>query len=444
MHIAFLLAAAVAFENVNVVPMDRERVVERQTVVVVDGRISEMGPAGKVKAPAGAVRVDGRGKYLMPGLAEMHGHLPTPQTPAEVTENILFLYVANGVTTVRGMLGHPAQLDLRKRTADGSLLGPTLYLAGPAFTGQSAPSVEVAQKMVREQKAAGYDLLKIQEGLKPEVYDAIVATAREVGIKFGGHVPNDVGVERAIAARQSTIDHLDNYLDALEADNSPLKGADPEKRAREVVFHLDERKMPVLARKTREAGVWNVPTMKLWETFFNDQSGEAMRASMPEVKYLPRPMVDGWVKQKDSRLPAALATILGFETRGKVGERVIETRLKMLRALHDGKCKFLLGTDSPQVFSVPGFSIHREMPIWVQAGFRPYEVMEAGTRNVAEYFGAAGEFGTVAVGKRADLVLLEGNPLADVGNAAKRAGVMVRGRWLTEGEIQERLSSIGR
>ena len=443
MHIAFLLAAVVAFENVNVVPMDRERVVEWQTVVVRHGRIVEMGPAARVKAPAGAVRVDGRGKYLMPGLAEMHGHLPTPQTPAEVTENILFLYVANGVTTVRGMLGHPGQLDLRKRTADGSLLGPTLYLAGPAFSSQSAASVEVARKMVREQKDAGYDLLKIQEGLKPEVYDAIVATAREVGIKFGGHVPNDVGVERAIAARQSTIDHLDNYLDALEADNSPLKGADPEKRVRELVFHLDERKMPELARKTREAGVWNVPTMKLWETFFNDQNGEAMRASMLEVKYLPRAMVDGWVKQKDSRLPTALATILGFETRGKVGERVIETRLKMLRALRDARCKFLLGTDSPQVFSVPGFSIHREMPIWVQAGFRPYEVLDAGTRNVAEYFGASGEFGTVAVGKRADLILLEVNPLADVGNAAKRAGVMVRGRWVTESEIQKRLGSIG-
>ncbi len=443
MHIAFLLAAAVAFENVNVVPMDRERVVERQTVVVLDGRIAEMGPAARVKAPAGAVRVDGRGKYLLPGLAEMHGHLPTPQTPSQVTEDILFLYVANGVTTVRGMLGHPGQLDLRKRTADGSLLGPTLYLAGPAFTGQSAPSVEAAQRMVREQKAAGYDLLKIQEGLKPEVYDAIVATAREVGIKFGGHVPNEVGVERAIAARQSTIDHLDNYLDALEADDSPLKGADPEKRARELVFHLDERKMPELARKTREAGVWNVPTMKLWETFFNDQNGEAIRASMPEVKYLPRPMVDGWVKQKDSRLPTALATILGFETRGKVGDRVIETRLRMLRVLHDARCKFLLGTDSPQVFSVPGFSIHREMPIWVKAGFRPYEVLEAGTRNVAEYFGAAAEFGTVAVGKRADLILLEANPLTDVGNAAKRAGVMVRGRWVTESEIQKRLSGIG-
>ncbi len=173
-----LAQAPVVFENVTVVPMDRDRVIERQTVVVRDGRIAEIGPAGKVRAPAGATRIEGRGKYLMPGLAEMHGHLPGPQTPPEVTENILFLYVANGVTTVRGMQGHPSQLELRRRVAEGSLLGPALYLAGPALSGQSAPSVEAAQRMVREQKAAGYDLLKIQEGLSREVYDAIVAAAK--------------------------------------------------------------------------------------------------------------------------------------------------------------------------------------------------------------------------------------------------------------------------
>jgi len=434
-------AASVAFENVTVVPMDRDRLLERHTVVVDNGRITAVGPASKVKAPAGAIRIDGRGKYLLPGLAEMHGHLPGPTTAPAVTENVLFLYVANGVTTVRGMLGHPSQFDLRKRIAAGSLLGPTLYLAGPALGGGTVKAAEDARRMVREQKAAGFDLLKIQEGLSREVYDAIAATAGEVGIKFGGHVPNEVGVLRAIEARQSTIDHLDNYLDALEADDSAIRSAEPAVRAQQLIFHLDERKMPGLARRTREAGVWNVPTMKLWETFFNDESGEAMRQAMPETRYLPRAMVDGWVKQKEGLVQKALATILGFETRGKVGTRVIETRRRMLRALHDGGCRFLLGTDSPQVFSVPGFSIHREMPVWVASGFRPFEVLEAGSRNVAEYFGAV-DFGTVAPGKRADLILVEANPLAGVANLTRRAGVMVRGRWIPESEIQERLAKI--
>ena len=217
------LAQTVAIENVTVIPMDRERVVARQTVIVRDGRIADIGAAGRVRVPDGATRVDGANRYLVPGFAEMHGHLPGPGTPAQVTESILFLYVANGVTTVRGMLGHPSHLEMRKRIEDGAVLGPKLYVAGPALSGQSATSVDIARQMVRDQKAAGYDHLKIQEGLRREVYDAIVATANELKMPFAGHVPNDVGVHRAIEARQVSIDHLDNYVDGIEADNSPLK-----------------------------------------------------------------------------------------------------------------------------------------------------------------------------------------------------------------------------
>jgi imidazolonepropionase-like amidohydrolase len=152
----------VAIENVTVVPMDRNRVIENQTVVIRDGRIAEMGPAGRVKAPDGATRVEAKGKYLMPGLAEMHGHLPSPDSPREFVEHILYLYVANGVTTVRGMLGNPEALKHRDDVAAGRLLGPRLYVAGPGFSGGAAKTVEIGERMVRDQKAAGYDLLKIQ------------------------------------------------------------------------------------------------------------------------------------------------------------------------------------------------------------------------------------------------------------------------------------------
>jgi imidazolonepropionase-like amidohydrolase len=128
-------AQVVVFENVNVVPMDRERVLAGQTGIVREGRIAEVGPAGRVRAPQDALRVDGRGKYLIPGFAEMHGHLPGPDTPREIIENVLFLYLANGVTTVRGMLGHPSHLELRREVHEGKLLGPRLYVAGPAFAG---------------------------------------------------------------------------------------------------------------------------------------------------------------------------------------------------------------------------------------------------------------------------------------------------------------------
>ncbi|MGH2670963.1 MAG: amidohydrolase family protein, partial [bacterium] len=220
------------FENANVLPMDRNRVLERQNVLVENGRIAAVGR--RVKAPKDAVRVDATGKFLMPGLAEMHGHLPAPPTPPAVIENILYLFASNGVTTVRGMLGHPSHLELRARIGRGELLGPTLYVAGPALGGNNATSPEIARQMVRDQKTAGYDHLKVQEGLRRDVYDAIVEEARAQKMTFGGHVSQDVGVQRAIEARQTSIDHLDNYIDALDAGDT----------------------IAALAKSTREAGVW--------------------------------------------------------------------------------------------------------------------------------------------------------------------------------------------
>ena len=189
----------VVFENENVIPMDRERILRNHTVLVRDERIAEMGPESSVRVPDDAQKIDGSGKYLIPGFAEMHGHLPGPDTPPELIDRVLFLFVANGVTTARGMLGHPSHLDLRREIEEGKRFGPTLYLAGPAFGGPDL-TPEMARQRVREQKAAGYDLLKVQERLKPATYEAMAAAARDVGIPFGGHVPNDVGLLRALEA----------------------------------------------------------------------------------------------------------------------------------------------------------------------------------------------------------------------------------------------------
>lgn len=218
--LAALLLQTVAFVDVNVVPMDRDDVVPNQTVVVREGRLTEVGPAAQVRVPAGATTVDGRGKYLMPGLAEMHGHLPNPNAGPELTETVLFLYVANGVTTVRGMLGYPASLELRDRIARGEVLGPRLWVAGPALSGNAATTPEVGRRMVEEQQAAGYDHLKIQEGLSREAYDTIVATAKRLGMRFAGHVPNAVGVYHVLASGQASIDHLDNYVETVGGPDS--------------------------------------------------------------------------------------------------------------------------------------------------------------------------------------------------------------------------------
>ncbi len=435
------IGQVVVFENVNVIPMDRNRVLERQTVVVRDGRIAGIGPAGKIPAPDGAVRIEGSGKYMMPGLAEMHGHLPPPDSSRELVEHILFLYVANGITTVRGMLGYPSALENREAISAGRLLGPRLYVAGPGFSGTSVKTAEEGRQMVRDQKRAGYDLLKIQEGLTPAAYEAISTTAREVKIDFAGHVPNDVGVRQAIASRQRSIDHLDNYLEALEANDSPVRGADAQTRARDLPFHVDESKIKELAQLTRKAGVWNIPTMALWEVFLSDATGDELRKSLQEVRYMPRSTVEQWVQRKNKMVEPD-QIFMGFGVGGRTGARVIELRKKMLKGLHEAGARIALGTDSPQVFSVPGFSIHREIQAMGALGFTSFEVLQSGTRSVAEYFGTLAETGTVETGKRADLILLEANPLASLSNLERRAGVMVRGRWIPEREIQERLEKL--
>src|SRR5688500_18472831 len=281
----------VAFVNVSVVPLDSERVLTEQTVVVRGDKIVEVGPAGKVKVPAGAVRIDGRGKYLMPGLAEMHGHIPPPQAPKEFTEAVLFMYVANGVTTVRGMLGAPGQLELRGRANSGELLSPTLYLAGPSFNGNSVSSPAQAAEMVRRQKREGWDLLKVHPGLTREEYDAMARAAREEGIRFAGHVPAEVGLLHALEMGQETIDHVDGYVEHLGAEGAPL----------------DEAKLAEVVRLTKKSGAWIVPTMALWETLLG-VTGIDKLLSYPELKYMPAQRVQAWGRAHRARRANAKLT----------------------------------------------------------------------------------------------------------------------------------------
>ena len=424
----------VAFVDVSVVPMDTPRVLSGQTVVVRDGRIAEIGPVRAVAVPRDALRVEGRGRYLMPGLAEMHGHLPGPSVSEEVTQDLLFLFVANGITTVRGMLGYPNSVALRDRAARGEFIAPTLYVASPGFSGQNVTSTEEAARRVREYKAAGFDLLKMHEGLARDVFDAIADTAHAQGIPFGGHVADQVGLLHAFEKRMKSIDHLDGYLEALGLDDSPFRDAEPSTRARKVVELADEGRIPELARRAREVGAWNVPTLALWQTFFSGQRSQAY-VGRPEMKYVPKSMLDQWVRTRDGQ-------VANFPP-AEEGRRVLAVRDRVLKALVDAGAGVVLGSDAPQMFSVPGYSIVlRELPAMIKAGLTPYQVLRSGTRDVAEYFGTLDRSGTVAVGRQADLILLEANPLEDVAHVARRAGVMLRGRWLPAMEIEARLQAI--
>jgi imidazolonepropionase-like amidohydrolase len=415
-------AAVTAFVNANVVPMTSDAVLRDHTVVVRGYRVVAVGPSGSVEVPAGARRVDAAGKYLLPGLAEMHGHTVGEEASAQAENDMMFLYTANGVTTVRGMLGSARQLPLRERANSGKLLGPTLYLAGPSFSGNSISSAEQAAARVRQQKQEGWDLLKVHPGLTREKYDAMANAASEAGIRFGGHVPADVGLLHAIEMGQETFDHLDGILEHMDAVDKPV----------------DRDRLAAVVRILREADAAVVPTMALWEVGIIGLGDADELNALPELRYWPRdnepgvPTANSWLRQLRERQPSDRPA----------AELLAQNRRTVLKALSDGGVTVLLGTDSPQIFSVPGFSIHREMAAMAAAGMSPFEILASGTRNVGAYFQREDSLGTVAVGKRADLLLLNSNPLEDVTRVADRAGVMVRGRWLPEAEIQAELRSI--
>lgn len=409
---------SVAFANVSVVPMTGNQVLPNHTVVITGDRVTALGPAKTTRIPEGATRVEGQGKYLMPGLAEMHGHIPPPTAPREFVDNVLFLYVAAGVTTVRGMQGAPGQLDLREASKRGEIVAPNLYLAGPQFSGASVKSGEDAIARVKQQKSEGWDLLKVQEGLSVPAYDAMAKTAKAVGIRFGGHVPDDVGLLHAMDMGQETFDHIDGYIEQLDGRAKPV----------------DDKALQDLVQRTKKAGAWIVPTMVVWETLQGPVTLES-RTGLPELRYMPAAQVEQWTKGLDSRLKNP-------EYNASQAKLHIDNRMKILKALHAGGVGVLLGSDAPQQFNVPGFSIHREMQRMADAGLSAYEIVKSGTANVGQYFKAQDTFGTIAVGQRADLILVDANPLENVSNMEKRSGVMVRGRWLPASEIDARLTRI--
>jgi imidazolonepropionase-like amidohydrolase len=395
-----LAVAADSFviRNVDVIPMTGEKVLEDQNVVVRDGRIVSV-DRRLAKMPEGTIVIDGTGKFLSPGLAEMHGHIPPMTASATVIEEVLFQYLANGITTVRGMLGHPGQLALK----ESDIARPNLYLAGPSFNGNSVNSPAEAAEKVRQQKAEGWDLLKVHPGLTRDEYDAMARTAREEKIRFGGHVPAEVGLAHAIEMGQETFDHVDGYVEYLEGE----KGS------------VDEKKLAAIVKRSKEAGVWIVPTMALWEVLLGTIDLKTLR-DYEELKYVPQSAVDQWTKAYNQRLEG-----MPRET----AQNIAANRIRILRALNEGGVKILMGTDAPQQFSVPGFSLHRELQWMKRAGMTPYQIMVSGTRNVGEYFKSQDSFGTIEPGKRADLILLDANPLVDISNLARIAGVMVNGRW---------------
>ena len=425
-------AAPIAFIHINVVPMDREIVLHDQTVIVKDGKIVALGPTRSIKVPKGSQRIEGSNQYLMPGLADMHVHFIRPataekmassaETYAEENPRLALLFVANGVTTVRNMWGHPAIAALNEKIQNGQLIGPTIYSVGPVTDGDPPTFAgvrivrtdEQARQAVREDKAAGYIGIKVYNQLSVPVYQAIVAEAAKQHLAVMGHVPRAVGVAGAVKAHQKSLEHFSSFMRSALPEGT----AQANLSLAEILARADLNKLPTIAEAVAAAGSWTCPTVVQIQMDADPAAWEKERT------LVPRGVVDRYEDQM--KVPP-------------LGPAAEPFALALVRALHAKGAGLLLGTDAYKRNVMPGFSLLEELRYFVKAGLSPYEAIKAGTSDAARFLNQENEFGTIAVGRRADLILLSANPLDDVANVTKRTGVMLRGEWLTEEKLQGRL-----
>jgi len=405
-----------AFLHVNLIPMDRERVLADQTVVVKDGRIAQIGPSNAVEVPRGARPIEAKGKYLIPGLTDAHVHLySSTEFP---------LYLANGVTTVFNLDGRPAHLLWRKQVASGELLGPTIFTAGPLF-GRAHTAAE-AVRLVDEQADRGYDAVKIYNPVSKEEYPALIAEAKRRNLLLMGHVARGPDFEMTIRSGQS-IAHLEEFLYTY---------FNPQHDDHNDHIVFDETKIPVVARETAEAGIYVIPTLSTYAAIVQQATDLDAFLKNPELRSLSpwalaqfglavNPYKNGFAPEAYPRIRTSLA----FQR-------------KLVKALFDDGVPLMAGTDAPDVGPLAGSGIHDELEELVRDGLTSFQVLQSATVNPAGYFRQSGEFGTVEVAKRADLVLLQGNPLADIGATRSIVGVMVRGRWLSREELIEKVNNI--
>lgn len=401
-------------------------------VVVGDRIIDRILPAGHpVDWGAGTV-IPCEGKYLLPGLTEMHAHIPAAAWDDSLVKETLFLYLSNGITTIRGMLGNPVHLPLREKADQGLILSPRIVTSSPSLNGTTVRTPEEAREKVTAYAEAGYDFLKLHPGIRLHVFDTLVQAAREAGIPFAGHVSNLVGIRHALESGYQTVDHVDGFLEGLVPESVGVNPIENGFFGYNFTGVADTSKISELAALSKANGVWVVPTQALFDRWFSPIPASKL-ASEPEMRYMHPETIQAWIASKNN-----LTTGEAYDP--EQWQRYNKIRHQLIKALHEQGQGLLLGSDAPQVFNVPGFSIHHELQGMLDAGLSPLEALQIGTLHPAAFFN--GNFGEIKTGKSADLILVEKNPLEDLKYLRHPAGVMVRGTWLDGKTIEEELAAI--
>lgn len=394
------------------------------SVFIVNGRITDI--ARNVQPPPGARVIDATGKFLIPGLWDMHVHL-------DASGSALPQLVANGITGIREMYsGIPiatlaswrARADVPRIAISGLLDGPLLLTGGPLpADAYAVGNAEEARLAVAKLATAGADFLKVYNSLPRDAYFAIAQESKRIGIPFAGHVPEEVSPAEASAAGQRSQEHLINILLACSTREDELRREriatmnDPEISSYDRALRLgfpnpeglfdtyDESKASMLFRTFVKNGTWHTPTLAALHGFLSDT---AAARKMPYLQSLPQEQFDMWLVR--------IAALL-------------ERHKKLVGEMRRAGVEFLAGTDmGPSTPVAPGAGLHDELALLVEAGLTPMEALQSATRNPARYFGKLADMGTIELGKLADLVLLDANPLEDIRNTRKIRLVVLRGR----------------
>jgi hypothetical protein len=403
-----------AFVHVNVIPMDRERTLSNQTVVIQAGHIVAIGTTGNIPLPPGTFVIDGTNKYLIPGLIDMHVRVYSPGE--------LLLYLANGVTMVRSIDGRPQHLSWRDRINDCKVLGPIIYTAGPTIS-EAATAAE-AKRIEMEQNRAGYDAIEAGDNLSAEAFHGITVAARMLGLSVFGGVNASVGLKSTVAGPQFfSLEQTEQFAKVVFKNN----------------LETTDTAISEVAAEIRSANVWFAPSLVSFGNVVQREGDLSRLLSQPGIRFLPP-----WTRKEWSLPHNDTQTDFG-EEKVTILRKTWAFHKRIVSTLHKEGIPIILGTDSMAVGTVPGFSVQQELANLVETGLTPFEALQTATKNASEWFvhpEGGGVFGTVTLRERADLVLLDANPLVDITNISGIQGVMVQGRWLPESELQQLLAAI--
>lgn len=407
------LAGEWLLHDVNVLAMNGNPPARSQDILIRDSRIAAIADTGTLTTE-GAV-VYGNGAWVIPGLHDMHVHLGT--------EQMLAMYVANGVTSIRVMNGNDNLLEMASRVEEHILFGPEIFLASPLFEGkpplwpQSEPvtSPQQGRALVERYANYGYSAIKIYDGLKAPVLTAVVEAADQHGLPIVGHMPDTVSLEQLLAHEPASLEHVGGYLpNWLTADRGPC--------------NIPQEELTDLAHRLAEAGVPIVPTLSLFHQLGSAESRERMKRR-PEFHALPPGITQHFWPS---------ATPESDSKRAREADCKSRNAERFARALIEAGGRILAGTDTPNPWLIPGDALHLELERLVAAGMTPEQALASATVEAAAWFGDDDHLGTVTVGQRADLVILEANPLEDIRNVGTITGVVLRGQWQPQAVLRQR------